>query len=212
PSQIPEPYHNEVPHEIEESLILEIIESFGSAARRAKEAGLDGVEISASHNHLIDQFWSPRLNHRTDRWGGVFENRIRFALSVIESVRRHVGSDYVVGIRISADEFLEEFVRADTDPDHIVASHMPSHRLDDAQRKPDSILKDAAPSIRSVVKPRRPKLVDKVIVRGGDFHTIEPRLLSPAGCAAERLNDLEDERFFDLVRHLIMVRFRNLRR
>ena len=113
PSQIPEPYHNEVPHEIEEPLILEIIESFGSAARRAKEAGLDGVEISASHNHLIDQFWSPRLNHRTDRWGGGFDNRIRFALGVIESVRRHVGSDYVVGIRISADEFLEDGLSLD---------------------------------------------------------------------------------------------------
>ena len=107
PSQIPEPYHNEVPHEVEEPLILEIIESFGSAARRVKRAGLDGVEINASHNHLIDQFWSPRLNHRTDRWGGSFDNRIRFALAVVESVRRQVGSDYVVGIRISADEFLE---------------------------------------------------------------------------------------------------------
>jgi mycofactocin system FadH/OYE family oxidoreductase 2 len=107
PSQIPEPYHNEVPHEVEEPLLLEIIESFGSAARRVKEAGLDGVEINASHNHLIDQFWSPRLNHRTDRWGGSFDNRIRFALAVLESVRRQVGGDYVVGIRISADEFLE---------------------------------------------------------------------------------------------------------
>jgi NADPH-dependent 2,4-dienoyl-CoA reductase/sulfur reductase-like enzyme len=108
PSQIPEPYHHEVPHEIEEPLILEIIESFGCAALRTKEAGFDGVEISASHNHLIDQFWSPRLNRRTDRWGGTFDNRMRFARQVIESVRQQVGGDYVVGIRISADEFLED--------------------------------------------------------------------------------------------------------
>jgi mycofactocin system FadH/OYE family oxidoreductase 2 len=107
PSQLPEPYHREVPHEIEEHQIHEIIQAFGQAVRRCKEGGLDGVELSAAHNHLIDQFWSPKINQRTDRWGGSLENRMRFSREVLEEIRRVVGRDYVVGMRISADEFLE---------------------------------------------------------------------------------------------------------
>lgn len=107
PSQIPEPYHHEIPHEIEEDQIWAIVRDFGQAVRRCKEGGLDGVELSAAHNHLIDQFWSPKLNHRTDHWGGSLENRMRFGLAVLEEIRRVVGRDYVVGMRISADEFLE---------------------------------------------------------------------------------------------------------
>jgi mycofactocin system FadH/OYE family oxidoreductase 2 len=107
PSQLPEPYPREIPHEIEEEQIQAIIRAFGQAVRRCREGGLDGVEISAAHNHLIDQFWSPQFNRRTDRWGGSLENRMRFSLEVLEEIRRVVGRDYVVGMRISGDEFLE---------------------------------------------------------------------------------------------------------
>jgi dimethylglycine catabolism A len=107
PSQIPEPYHREIPHEIEAEQIRQIIRDFGQAVRRCREGGLDGVELSAAHNHLIDQFWSPRLNQRTDEWGGSLENRMRFSREVLAEIRRVVGRDYVVGMRISADELLE---------------------------------------------------------------------------------------------------------
>ncbi len=107
PSAIPEPYHHEVPHEIEEHQILNIIRAFGQAVRRCKDGDLDGVELSAAHNHLLDQFWSPKFNQRTDRWGGSLDNRMRFSLEVLEEIRRVVGRDYVVGIRIAGDEFLE---------------------------------------------------------------------------------------------------------
>jgi N,N-dimethylglycine/sarcosine dehydrogenase len=107
PSQIPEPYHREVPHAIEEVQIRAIIRDFGQAVRRCREGGLDGVELSAAHNHLLDQFWSPKTNHRTDQWGGSLENRLRFSLQVLEEIRRVAGRDYVVGIRISGDELLE---------------------------------------------------------------------------------------------------------
>src|SRR5262249_43736651 len=107
PSQLPEPYHREIPHEIEEPQIQSIIRAFGQAVRRCREGGLDGVEISAAHNHLIDQFWSPQFNRRTDRWGGSLENRMRVGVEVVEEIRRVVGRDYVVGMRISGDEFLE---------------------------------------------------------------------------------------------------------
>lgn len=107
PSAIPEPYHGEVPHEIEENEIKEIIRAFGQAVRRCKEGDLDGVELSSAHNHLLDQFWSPKFNQRTDQWGGSLENRMRFSLEVLEEIRRVVGRDYVVGMRIAGDEFLE---------------------------------------------------------------------------------------------------------
>lgn len=107
PTVIPEPYHRETPHEIDEEQIRQIIRDFGQAVRRCREGGLDGVEISAAHNHLIDQFWSPRLNRRADAWGGSIENRLRFCLEVLGEIRRVVGRDYVVGIRMSADEMLD---------------------------------------------------------------------------------------------------------
>ncbi len=113
PSQIPEPYHREIPHEMEKEDIQRIVKAFGQAARRAKEGGLDGVEISCAHNHLIDQFWSPRSNRRTDEYGGSLENRMRFSFEVLEEVRRQVGDDYIVGVRISGDEFLEKGLTLD---------------------------------------------------------------------------------------------------
>lgn len=54
---------------------------------------------------MIDQFWSPRVNKRTDEWGGSFENRMRFGLEVIKAVRKEVGPDFCVGLRICGDEF-----------------------------------------------------------------------------------------------------------
>src|SRR5262249_37808548 len=103
PSALPEPYHHEIPHALEEEQIWEIVRAFGQAVRRCHEGGLDGVELSAAHNHLIDQFWSPRLNQRTDRWGGSLENRMRFGTAGLEEIRRVVGREYTVGLRISGD-------------------------------------------------------------------------------------------------------------
>ncbi|MBI4608351.1 MAG: FAD-dependent oxidoreductase [Candidatus Rokubacteria bacterium] len=105
PSQIPEAIHREVPHELEPEQIAELVRAFGDAARRCREGGLDGIEISMAHNHLIDQFWSPLFNHRTDAYGGSLENRMRFGFDVLAEIRRQVGRDFVVGARISGDEF-----------------------------------------------------------------------------------------------------------
>src|ERR671925_309181 len=104
PSQIPERVHREVPHELEPEQIAELVRAFGDAARRCREGGLDGVEISMAHNHLVDQFWSPVFNERTDAYGGSLENRLRFGLEVLAEIRRQVGRDFVVGARISGDE------------------------------------------------------------------------------------------------------------
>lgn len=103
-SPIREPMHRSFPKEMEESDVRRIVHAFGAAARRCKDGNLDGVEVSAYAGHLIDQFWSPRMNHRTDRYGGSLDNRLRFALEVFEEVREAVGDDFIVGVRMSADE------------------------------------------------------------------------------------------------------------
>lgn len=105
PSGIREPVHRATCKTIEEEEIWRVIGDFAQAARRAKEGGLDGVELSAVHQHMIDQFWSPRVNKRTDQWGGTFENRMRFGMEVLKAVRAEVGRDFVVGMRICGDEF-----------------------------------------------------------------------------------------------------------
>ena len=104
PSQIPERVHREVPHEVEAEQIAEIVRAFGQAARRCREGGLDGIELSMAHNHLIDQFWSPLFNQRLDDYGGSLDNRLRFGFEVLREIRRTVGRDFVVGARISGDE------------------------------------------------------------------------------------------------------------
>jgi 2,4-dienoyl-CoA reductase-like NADH-dependent reductase (Old Yellow Enzyme family) len=105
PSGIREPVHRSSCKTMEIEDIERIVRDFGQAVRRCKEAGLDGVEISAAHQHLIDQFWSPRTNKRADRYGGSFENRVRFGAQIFEEIRRVVGENFVVGIRMCGDEF-----------------------------------------------------------------------------------------------------------
>lgn len=85
-------------------LIHDIVEGYGAAAMRMKRAGLDGVEIVASHGYLPAQFLNPRVNVRDDEYGGRLDNRLRFVREVAEQIRVTVGDDFIVGLRISADE------------------------------------------------------------------------------------------------------------
>jgi 2,4-dienoyl-CoA reductase-like NADH-dependent reductase (Old Yellow Enzyme family) len=87
-----------------EELILYIAERFGKAAAWAKRCGFTMVTIHGGHGWLLSQFMSPYTNTRADRWGGSFENRMRFPLAVIESVRRAVGPRFPIEIRISGSE------------------------------------------------------------------------------------------------------------
>ncbi|MHA1284270.1 MAG: oxidoreductase [Promethearchaeota archaeon] len=82
-------------------------QAFADAARRAKEAGFDCVEVCTNAGYLIAQFLSPVTNKRTDEYGGSLENRMRFPLEVIEKIRKTVGKDYPVGFRVSGDDFIE---------------------------------------------------------------------------------------------------------
>lgn len=86
--------------------ILSLVEAYRQAARRAGEAGFDAVELHGAHGYLLAQFMSPYTNRRDDRYGGSFENRMRFPLQVLEAVRAEVGPDYPILFRLSVDEFL----------------------------------------------------------------------------------------------------------
>lgn len=103
-----EPAHRSIPKAMEREDMARIRRAFAEAVRRAREGGLDGVEISCAHGHLIDQFWSPSSNRRTDAYGGSLENRMRFGIEIFEEIRARNGSDYIVGMRMSGDELLRE--------------------------------------------------------------------------------------------------------
>jgi 2,4-dienoyl-CoA reductase-like NADH-dependent reductase (Old Yellow Enzyme family) len=87
--------------------IEEVIESFGQAARRAKEAGFDGVQIHAAHGYLLSQFLSPVFNRRKDSYGGEVENRARILLEVLHRVREVVGKGFPVLVKINCEDALE---------------------------------------------------------------------------------------------------------
>ncbi len=107
PSPIREPAHRAFPKEAEEWDIERIVADYVSASERMQAAGLDGIEFEA-YGHLMDGFWSPATNHREDEFGGSLENRMRFSLMVTEAVRKAVGPDFIVGIRMVADEDWEK--------------------------------------------------------------------------------------------------------
>ncbi|MBI3978253.1 MAG: FAD-dependent oxidoreductase [Chloroflexi bacterium] len=107
PSDVPEGMHREIPHTMSQRDIDEVVEAYARGAWRVKAGGFDGVELSAAHGHLIDQFWAPRSNQRTDAYGGSLENRMRFGLQVLDAVRDAVGPELVVGLRMSGDELVD---------------------------------------------------------------------------------------------------------
>ena len=103
PSPVRETLHRSIPREIDEHDIKRIVKSFGEAARRCYEGGLDGLETHAG-GHLIGQFLSPDINRRSDKYGGSVENRVRFALMVHEEIRKNVGANFLIGMRMSIYE------------------------------------------------------------------------------------------------------------
>ncbi len=107
PSRVREPAHRAFPKEMDQADIDRITRAYGDAARRCQEGGLDGVEVLC-HGHLVEQFWSPKTNKRTDGYGGDLKNRMRFSLEVLQQVRDAVGPDYIVGVRIGSDSLDPE--------------------------------------------------------------------------------------------------------
>jgi len=101
-------YHDSAgSHAMREAEIEETIEGFAQAARRAKESGFDGIELFAAYNALIDQFWTPWSNRRDDRWGGSFENRMRYSTEIVQRIRKLVGEDFIIGLAVSHERHAE---------------------------------------------------------------------------------------------------------
>ncbi len=105
PSPLREPAHRSFPKVMETHDIERVIKAYGDAALRCREGGLDGIEIEA-YGHLFDAFWSPAWNQRDDEYGGSLDNRMRFGMEVLAEIRRRVGPDFAVGIRMVVDEDL----------------------------------------------------------------------------------------------------------
>lgn len=106
PSAIPSRLTGQTPQELTQAKLLEIIASYESAAKRVQTAGFDGVEILASAGYLISQFLSPLTNLRKDRYGGDLQARMTFGLEVVEAVRRTVGADYPIIVRVAGNDFM----------------------------------------------------------------------------------------------------------
>ena len=94
-----------VPRALTEAEIEDLVRRFGAAAAVARQAGFSGVQIHGAHGYLVSQFLSPHHNRRTDRWGGSLENRARFAREVYAEIRRQVGPDFPVSIKINSADF-----------------------------------------------------------------------------------------------------------
>ena len=107
PSPIPSKLTHETPREMTREDIEDVKTAYVQAARRAKEAGFDFIEILACTGYLISEFLSPLTNKRTDEYGGSIENRMRFGLEVIRQVREVIGADMALGIRIAGNDFME---------------------------------------------------------------------------------------------------------
>ncbi|MEQ9256903.1 MAG: FAD-dependent oxidoreductase [Alphaproteobacteria bacterium] len=91
-------------HAMSQAEVEEMIDSFIAAARRDHQAGFDGVDLFAGYNALMDQFWSPLTNKRSDQWGGSLENRLRFTVRIIEGIRAVAGQDFIIGLTVSGAE------------------------------------------------------------------------------------------------------------
>ena len=94
-------------HEMTQAEIDDLVERFAKGSRRLKDAGIDAVEIHGAHGYLIGQFMSPYTNKRTDKYGGSFENRMRFLDEIIHAVRTECGDDYPIIVRYSVDEHMD---------------------------------------------------------------------------------------------------------
>lgn len=120
PSSVPNERFHVMPRAMSRSMVHEIVAGYGDAARRMQSAGIDGVEIVGSHGYLPAQFLNPRVNLRSDEYGGELSQRLRFLREVIADIRSKVSTNFVVGLRISAAEgddegLTQEEVRAALD-------------------------------------------------------------------------------------------------
>ncbi len=108
PSAVTDTSSGITPMEMTEADILETIEDFANAARRAKEAGFDGVQLHCAHGFLLSNFISPYTNQRNDRWGGSVEKRTQIVVDIIKRIRQMIGEDFPIMVKLNATDGFDE--------------------------------------------------------------------------------------------------------
>jgi len=99
---------HEIPHILSTHEIRRFVDDYAASCRTLKECGFDGADLAFYDDQLPDQFWDPSVNKRADAYGGSLENRMRFSLEVLEAIRGAVGRDFIVGARVSGDDYLPD--------------------------------------------------------------------------------------------------------
>jgi len=107
PSAIRSPINPFVPKEMSDAEIMQTIDDFVNCAQLAKQAGFDGIELLGSEGYFLNEFTAPRTNHRSDQWGGSFENRSRLPLDIVRSTRKALGDNFIIQYRMSVLELVE---------------------------------------------------------------------------------------------------------
>ena len=129
PSGLPSYHDSDGSHAMTEPEIEELLDAHAAAAVRAKRSGFQGVEVWAAYHSLLDQFWTPWSNHRTDQWGGSLENRTRFSRTLIERIRKTCGEDFIIGLAISYSPAYPILLK-DKDICEIIALHDATGHVD----------------------------------------------------------------------------------
>ncbi|MFW9922385.1 MAG: FAD-dependent oxidoreductase [Candidatus Thorarchaeota archaeon] len=107
PSDIPSKLTGVIPKPLSKKMIKKIIKGYVDASYRLKQAGFDGVEIHAGHGYLLNQFFSPLYNNRTDEYGGSLENRMRLAVEVLRAVKKKCGNNFVICFRLNCQDYIK---------------------------------------------------------------------------------------------------------
>jgi 2,4-dienoyl-CoA reductase-like NADH-dependent reductase (Old Yellow Enzyme family)/pyruvate/2-oxoglutarate dehydrogenase complex dihydrolipoamide dehydrogenase (E3) component len=129
PSGGPSYHDSDGSHAMTEAEIEEMIAAHIAAAVRCRKAGFQGVEVWAAYHSLLDQFWTPWSNRRTDRWGGSLENRTRLSRSIIEGIRRACGEDFIIGLAISTSDAQDVLLQGEALAE-VVALHDATGHVD----------------------------------------------------------------------------------
>lgn len=185
PSAINFPFLQYVPTELTHEEILEIIDAYGEATRRAIEAGYDGVEIHGANHYLLQQFFSAYSNRREDEWGGTFEKRMAFPLAVLKKVKEVVAQkapkDFIVGYRITAEEVHGENVGYTIDDALVLIEEIVKNGVDFLHISSVGNAYDAMPSLGGKGEPLAASIYKQVdgrttVLIAGDISTPDKAL------------------------------------